>query len=175
MVAEGLLRHFKVVPERSAVVIEARSNVGPIFFGACLTGGIELPVLGSLIDASAARARLELGVDELASGNHLYDAELHRRIEARRYPISIIELAAAEPTDDREFVVSGEIAFHGVTRRMSGEVTVKLGDDGHMVITGEQDIDIREFDMAPPTMLMLKIQPDVRVRLHVEADAEVIS
>jgi hypothetical protein len=37
------------------------------------------------------------------------------------------------------------------------------------VISGEQVFDIRDFAVASPTMLMLRIFPDVRVRLHAEA------
>jgi hypothetical protein len=36
-------------------------------------------------------------------------------------------------------------------------------------VTGEQVFDVRDFDMSLPTMPLLKIYPDVRVHLHVEA------
>ena len=41
-----------------------------------------------------------------------------------------------------------------------------------LVVTGEQVFDIRDFAIPSPTMLMLRIFPDVRVRLHVEAELE---
>ena len=40
------------------------------------------------------------------------------------------------------------------------------------VITGEQVLDIRDFAIPSPTVLMLRIYPDVRVRLQVEAEPE---
>ncbi len=43
--------------------------------------------------------------------------------------------------------------------------------DKRIVVSGEQVIDIRKFEIAAPTMLMLKIYPDVRVFLHLEAEA----
>ena len=82
-------RHFRVLPERSAVLIEARSSVGPITFGAVgVTGGIDAEVEGDAVRAgSRPSARLEIAVTELRSGNGLYDAELLRRIDARRHPV----------------------------------------------------------------------------------------
>jgi hypothetical protein len=40
-----------------------------------------------------------------------------------------------------------------------------------LVVSGEKVIDIRDFQLAAPTMLMLRIYPDVRVFLHLEAEA----
>ena len=37
-------------------------------------------------------------------------------------------------------------------------------------MTGEQVVDIRDFDIASPTVLMLRIYPDVVVKLYVEAE-----
>lgn len=152
-------------------MVEARSNVGPILFGTSdVTGVIEAPVDGHVLDPAPAWATLEVDVSRLASGNQLYDSELRRRIDARRYPMSVVRLLAAEATEDpRRFRVSGDITFHGVTRTLHGAVSVAVTDDG-LVITGEEEVDIREFEMAAPTMLMLKIRPEVRVRLHVEAE-----
>ena len=37
-------------------------------------------------------------------------------------------------------------------------------------MSGEQAFDIRDFDVAVPTVLMLRIYPDVVVQLQVEAE-----
>jgi hypothetical protein len=41
-----------------------------------------------------------------------------------------------------------------------------------LVITGEQVLDMRDLAIPSPTVLMLRIYPDVRVRLQVEAEPE---
>ena len=41
---------------------------------------------------------------------------------------------------------------------------------GLLSITGEQVIDIRDFDITSPTVLMLRIYPDVVVKLYLEAE-----
>ena len=41
--------------------------------------------------------------------------------------------------------------------------------DGSIIVTGGNAFDIRDFDIASPTVLMLRIYPDVTVKLQVEA------
>jgi PadR family transcriptional regulator PadR len=93
---------FIVVPERSAVLVEARSTVGPITFGALgITGFVECQTTGHGISPGEhTRARLEVPVEQLRSGNGLYDAELLRRIDARRFPIAALELVGCTPVGD---------------------------------------------------------------------------
>jgi hypothetical protein len=68
--------------------------------------------------------------------------------------------------------LEGELTFHGVTRSAQGTVQACLGPGHQLLITGEQVFDIRDFAIASPTVLMLRIYPDVRVRLHVEAELD---
>ncbi len=168
-------RRFTLVPDRSVVLIEVRSTVGPISFGALgLNGFVVADVAGGTIRADTPpTAHVEIGVDGLRSGNSVYDAELLRRIDARRFPMASLALreCAAIGAGNR-YRVAGELTFHGVTRPAHGTVTVAIASDRRMVITGEQVFDIRDFDVPSPTVLMLRIYPDVRVRLHVEAEFE---
>jgi PadR family transcriptional regulator PadR len=164
---------FRIVPDRSVVLIEARSTVGPIRFGAMgLTGEIEVDMLGGEICCDTApRARLEIAVDELRSGNGLYDAELLRRIDARRFPRVTLNLqeCIAIGSGDR-FRLAAAVTFHGVTRPLRGTVGLKLLSDRKLVVTGDHALDVRDFQLPSPTVLMLRIYPDVRVNLHVEAE-----
>jgi hypothetical protein len=59
-----------------------------------------------------------------------------------------------------------------VTRPAEGTVSVEELSDSRLVITGEQVFDIRDFALPSPTVLMLRIYPDARVRLHAEAERE---
>jgi hypothetical protein len=168
-------RRFRVVPERSVVLIEARSTVGPIRFGAMgLTGAISVDLRGGEICCDAPPlADLVIAVDELRSGNSLYDAELLRRIEARRFPQVALTLRECAPigTGDR-YRLAAEVMFHGITRPLRGTVGVKLLSERKLVVTGDHALDVRDFQLPSPTVLMLRIYPDVRVDLHVEAELE---
>ncbi len=176
-VEDTVVQRFEIVPERSVLLIEARSTVGPISFGAIgLRGHVQAGLQGGRIaEDPRPSARLDVPVEELRSGNSLYDAELLRRIDARRFPTLSIDLSELAPVgvEDR-YRLWGAASFHGVSRVVEGTATVDVAEheDGtRLVVTGEQAFDIRDFDIASPTVLMLRIYPDVRVRLQLEAES----
>jgi DNA-binding PadR family transcriptional regulator/polyisoprenoid-binding protein YceI len=167
------LNSFQVDPERSAVLIDVRSTVGPLSFGTLgVTGTIHAAFAEGMLRTDVAPSgRLTIDVAGLNSGNRLYDAELLRRIDARGYPAAFVELReCAVSGPGARYRLAGELTFHGVTRLAEGTVTVDAVSDRRLVITGEQVFDIRDFAIPSPTMLMLRIFPDVRVHLHAEAE-----
>jgi DNA-binding PadR family transcriptional regulator len=166
-------RHrFDVINDRSAVVVEARSSIGPIAFGTTgVRGWIDVELLDGLVAVdSSPTAWLEVSLEELSSGNALYDAELVSRADARRFPTAAVDLnQVSRMGDGNRYQLEGDVTFHGVTRRLGGAVTAAVLDERTMIVTGEQTFDVRDFDMSLPTMPLFKIYPDVRVHLHVEA------
>jgi PadR family transcriptional regulator PadR len=168
-------RRFRLVADRSVVLIEVRSTVGPLSFGAIgVSGAVEAAVVkGMVCTDSPPSARIVIRMSELSSGNSLYDAELLRRIDARRFPTATVELGDCAPIGQgNRYRLQGQLTFHGVTRPAQGTVIVEAVSDSRLVITGEQVFDIRDFAIPSPTVLMLRIYPDVRVRLHAEAELE---
>ncbi len=167
------LTPFELDPDRSAVLIDVRSTVGPLSFGTLgVTGTIHAAFAAGLLRTDLPPSgRLTIDVSGLNSGNRLYDAELLRRIDARGYPAAFVELRqCAVSGPGPRYRLAGELTFHGVTRLAEGTVTVDAVSDHRLVITGEQVFDIRDFAIPSPTMLMLRIFPDVRVHLHAEAE-----
>jgi DNA-binding PadR family transcriptional regulator/polyisoprenoid-binding protein YceI len=166
------LSSFQLDPERSAVLIDVRSTVGPLSFGTLgVTGTIHAAFAdGQLRTDIPPLGRLTIDVSGLNSGNRLYDAELLRRIDARGYPAAFVELRECAASGPARYRLAGELTFHGVTRLAEGTVTVDAVSDRRLVITGEQVFDMRDFAIPSPTMLMLRIFPDVRVHLYAEAE-----
>lgn len=162
---------FAIVPERSTIIVAARSSTGPINWQATEPKGqITLGVVDGAIDLSdAPAARIEVPVARLTSGNAVYDAELLRRIDARRYPLVTVTLAqAGQVGADGRYAVAGLVDLHGVTRSVDGVIAAELTGE-RLVVTGEKVIDIRDFDIPAPHMLLLKIYPTVRIHLVLEA------
>ncbi|MEO7430035.1 MAG: YceI family protein [Acidimicrobiales bacterium] len=162
---------FVIVPERSTVIIAARSSVGPInWHGTEPEGQITCEVLDGAIDLShAPTGHIAMRVERLSSGNSVYDAELLRRIDARRFPVTTVTLdRAAEVGTDGRFEVVGRMDLHGVSRPVDGVIAVEL-EEGRLLVTGEKVLDIRDFDIPAPHMLLLNIYPTVRVHLVLEA------
>src|SRR6516162_1782848 len=96
------MARYRIVPDRSRVIIDARSSLHPIHTETDgLEGWLELEVEpGGRVDLSAAAAgHLQLAVSRLRSGNPLEDREPRRRIDARRYPVIAGELAVMKDGD----------------------------------------------------------------------------
>jgi len=166
---------FRIIPERSRVWIEASSSVHPIKGESeGLSGTINAAFNGDGLDLSSLpEISVELPVERLKSGNRLEDAEMMRRIDARRYPTirGIVRDMKPQGVGGR-YVVTGDLTFHGVTQSMEGEVTVSRPDNGTLGIEGEREFDIRDFKVDPPKILMLRVHPEVKVRIRVEAVGE---
>ena len=166
---------FRIDPERSKVFIEATSSVHPIHGEAGgLEGSIDAEFDGDGLDLSSSpQMSIELPVERLKSGNKLEDAEMMRRIDARRYPrIKGVVRDIKPQGDDGRYLMTGDLSFHGVTQTIDGEVTISRPDDNTLVIEGEREFDIRDFNVSPPKILMLKVHPEVKVRIRVEAVGE---
>jgi polyisoprenoid-binding protein YceI len=161
---------------RSCVWVDARSNLHPINTETRgLQGWIEFAARPDrTLDLTVpVRGRLELSVDGLSSGNQLYDRELKRRIDARRYPLIEGAIVSVTETDTAgSYLLAGDLTFHGTTRRFTREMTVALPDESSIELKGENTFDIREFNMKPPSMLMLKVYPEVAVRVELYGKRE---
>jgi polyisoprenoid-binding protein YceI len=154
-------------------VVEARSSVGPIAWeGAGPTGTFALTIGDDGVDLSdTPQGELSFRLDALTSGNRVYDAELRRRLEIPRFPVARAELAGITAGDTpARFHARGRLDVHGVARPVTGDLEVSVGDDGTVLVTGRQRVDIRDFGLPAPTTLMLKVFPDVQVHLVVAGD-----
>jgi polyisoprenoid-binding protein YceI len=166
------LIRYTLDSDRSCVWVSGRSSLHPINTETRgITGWFEAASRtdGSLDLGQAVSGELELAVERLTSGNQLYDRELRRRIEARRYPtiagrLTKIALDGAHP----DYMVTGEVSFHGKTRTFSHGMQIEVGV-GDIALTGEDVFDIREFGMKPPSMLMVRVYPEIAVRVELHA------
>jgi hypothetical protein len=167
------LARYEIVPDRSAVWIDATSSVHPIHSEVRgVTGYVEVEFdAGGAVDLQAVPAgRLELQVDAMSSGNPLYDREMKRRVEARRYPSIVGELTGMEPEagGGGAYTVRGTVRFKGVTKAYEDRMHIAAKED-LVVLEGEHVFDVRDFGMEPPRILMLKVHPEVAVRIEITA------
>jgi polyisoprenoid-binding protein YceI len=165
---------FRIVPDRSTVRIGARSTMGPIAFETqSVTGSIDAAIVaGDVVAEPGPSGALEVCVDELRSGNELFDAELRRRVNAAAFPTCRVDLTRARLLGGHRFALAGELTFHEVTRAVEGSVEVEAPDEGTLLVVGEKRIDMRDFGLPTPGVMLLKIYPDVRVQMFLEARAE---
>jgi polyisoprenoid-binding protein YceI len=162
---------FVVVAADSAVLVEARSSVGPITFGTMtVSGQIDSALHGGTVDTRLpTAATLAVPVASLRSGNPLYEAEVRSRLDARRFPEITAVLHTITALGPGRFAVTGAVTIQGTSRELSGGLELTLAEDGTALVTGSQTIDMRDFAIDLPTVLMLKIYPDVTVRFRIRA------
>jgi YceI-like protein len=166
---------YRIVPTRSRVWIEAHSNVHPIRTEATgLNGWLDLDIGDGTINVDQPLlGHLEFPVDNLKSGNALEDREMRRRIDVRRYPTIVGDLKSMKQTDEpSRYIVGGDLTFRGTSRSYEDEMTVELPNEGTVIMAGESVFDIRDFGMDAPRILMLKVQPEVTVRIEIVAEKE---
>ena len=162
---------YRIEPKRSRVWIDARSSLHPIKSTTDgLEGHIDLEISGGVIDVGAGPAgRLSLPVGRLSSGNKLEDRELQKRIDARHHPTIDGVLTDIRTASDGRYLVSGELTFRGIARQVQDEMTIEIVDDRTLHLAGRSRFDIRDFGMEPPRILMLKVEPQVDVRVDIVA------
>ena len=169
------MARYRLDPARSRVSIDARSSLHPIHTETDgLDGWLEMIVHDGRIDVEGSpRGHVEFPVDKLRSGNTMEDRELQRRIDARRFPTISGDLEVIRPTGEPgRYVIAGALTFRGVTRRYEDGITAEQPDDATLAISGQSMFDIRDFGMEPPRILMLKVDPQVTVRIDLIATCE---
>jgi polyisoprenoid-binding protein YceI len=157
------------------VWIEARSNVHPIHTEATgLDGWLDLHIAGRALDVdTTVRGHLEFPVENLKSGKSFEDRELRRRIDSRQFPTITGDLTSMKRAEgSSDVVVAGDLTFRGVTRPYEDRMTVEVVDDRTVILAGQATFDIRDFGMDPPRILMLKVQPEVSVRVEIVAEQD---
>lgn len=167
------MTRYSIVPDRSQVWINARSNVHPIHSSTSgLEGFVELDLspAGTIDSSTAPTGRLSLAVDHLKSGNRMEDRELQKRIDARRFPRIEGQLEqVASNGADTSYRVSGEVTFRGVSRQHQDRMDITAVDESTIRLSGTSSFDIRDFGMQPPKVLLLKVEPEVQVRVEIYA------
>jgi len=166
------LARYEIVPEASTVWIDASSSLHPIHSEVHgLTGFVEIEADDDgVIDLSVAPAgRMALDVDKMSSGNPIYDGEMKRRVDAHAYPTITGEMISMAPAaGDHAYVVRGDVTFKGVTKSYEDTMSVVAKED-LVLLEGSHTFDVRDFGMEPPRILMLRVHPDVVVRVEIAA------
>ncbi len=161
---------YLVDPSRSRVWIDARSSLHPIHSE---SDGLEGWVDADVAAREVTAGQVSLPVDRLSSGNPLYDREMRRRIDARRYSSIEGRLLSMEATgEEGRYDVSGEVTFRGVCRPYRDGMLVRARDERTIELEGERVFDIRDFGMEPPRILALRVYPDVTVRVSIVATSD---
>jgi polyisoprenoid-binding protein YceI len=112
---------------------------------------------------------MRIPVVSLESGNRLYDSELQRRLDGRRFPTITVEMRSASAQGSGRFVAEGDLTICSTTRRLTGYLDLAMPDENTLIATGSEDVDMRDFDIDLPSILAFKIYPEVNVQFRLTA------
>ncbi len=59
--------------------------------------------------------------------------------------------------------------LHDIVQAITGEVEVEMLSPDLLVVKGEHSLDISTFGIELPSTLLLRIEPQVEVEMHLEA------
>jgi len=165
---------YRIIPERSRLWALARSSLHPIQVETGAVGGfIDAQMAGEGLDLSfPTRSEIEVPSQDLKTGNFLYDRELARQLEVSRYPVVRGVLTAVSGLGGQRYQVRARLLLHGVEHELEAAATLSQAHGQTLLVEGEQTIDMRDFALNPPRLLMLQVYPEVRVRMRIVADAE---
>src|SRR5262249_2965785 len=116
---------------------------------------------------------LSIPSGSLTSGNRLVDRDVTVMFETRKFPEiagEVIEVKTADGTGN--YWVRGNLRLHGVTREVSGRATIAEMSDHHAVVEGAMTLDYTQFNLTPPKLLMLRVQPEVEISGRVYAEKQ---
>jgi polyisoprenoid-binding protein YceI len=172
LVAAAGTERFAVLPSDSWVTFEGHTTLHGLKGKAVgLNGYVEAAWNddGTLTTAAAPRMHFEIPVKDLRSGNAMFDRETWKLIDSDRFPRIAADLRELRPAAaPNQYDASGDVTLAGRSRRYDGELT--FTHDGDLVtIDGQLRIDIRDFGLKPPSLLIIKVDPVVKATLHLVA------
>ncbi len=163
---------FIVDTQNSTVDVGLRVNLHPSHISAhALSGHIdcELDADGRPRFDAPYSAELFLPVEAIKSGHGIQDREMRRRFNADHFPTISARVTKGEPLgEDGRYRAAATLTMHGQTREISGEVELHVNGTT-MSVTGRQVINVKDFGIDPPRLIVLKVEPDVDVHVNIVA------
>jgi polyisoprenoid-binding protein YceI len=158
------------VQSSSSLGFDAKSSLHPVHGTASqLSGYVEVSIEdGKIVSDPPPAMHVEFPVERLTSGNALQDKEMWKLLDSKRNPTIAADLKSLTPASGNAYRATGVITMSGRTKTYDGDLIVAVGND-KLTIDGGLVIDIRDFGLQPPRLLMITVQPQVTVKLHLIA------
>lgn len=161
------------MPGRSSLETETKSNVHPIHASATRLDGFiegEVGPDGRPDFELPYKARLEVPLAAMGTGNRLQDMEMQRRMKAREHPVIRVDLIRAwNLGPDGMCRASFQVTARGRSRSYEENFSLSASG-GRIVVEGQHAFDMRDFGVDPPRFFAMKVEPEVKVRLRIEAE-----
>jgi polyisoprenoid-binding protein YceI len=168
------MTRYSIVSHRSRVAVEVDSTLRKLeLVSTELTGGLEADFLDGRLEAAHVSAWFSVRTQSLESGSWLIDRDVRNMFEVRKFPEIGGELLEIKSGDEEHhYRLRGNLRLHGVTREVQGRAHLVEMGDHHAVFEGEMQLDFTQWNLTPPRLLMLRVEPEVVIRGRVHAERE---
>ncbi len=163
---------YSVSASDSWLTFEARSTLHGVHGKVSdLSGSVEVAWNedGSIAAEPLPKMHVEFPVERLRTGNGMQDGEMWKVIDSKRFPRIAADVRSLRPGNaPGRYGASGSVTMSGRSRQYDGECTISA--DGDVItIEGDLTVDIRDFGLTPPKLVIIKVDPVVRVHIHLVA------
>lgn len=163
------MSRFVVVAGESQLTALARSTVHHFTYRAPLTGEIEAAVRDGGFDlGTPITGSLEVDLDSLRGDDPHTDGEMQRRLDTQRFPRARAKVHQVTSNGDDTYRLTGELTLRGTTKPLEGDATVTLTGDTLRAV-GSLTVDLRSFNIKPPSLLILRVHPEIEVSIDLIA------
>lgn len=163
---------YNVSPRESMLTFEARSTLHAVKGKVSeINGYIEAHWNedGTLASDPQPKMHVDFPVEGLKSGNNLQDREMWKLVDSRRFPRVAADLRDIKPAASAgRYTASGEVTLAGRSRRYEGEFTLGQAGD-RATLDGDLSLDIRDFGLKAPNLVLVKVAPVVKIHLRLVA------
>ena len=159
---------FEPVLRRSKLVLLINTSLYPISRSTSEMEAqfeAEVDAEGKVNVNAPYKGHLEIYVDKLKSDDQFIDRVVQNRIETRRYPYIKADLLSLHEGEGDFYDAVGTIYFHGVTKEVEGQLQISRIDSRHIIIAGEITLNVSDFNVAPPTLMALKVDQMITMTL----------
>ncbi len=123
-------------------------------------------------DARIATAHVHFHFADVKTGKEKRDRAMHEWQQTDQYPDGDFVLETLTSQPEGEWKAHGKFTLHGQTRTLDFPVTI-VTEHALCAIDGEATIDTRDFGLPIIRMFgILKVEPEVRVRFHLQGTWE---
>lgn len=159
------LRSYRLVRNRSRLWAEVRATLQQIQVEATdFDGHFELPQHNGRLAAGAVKAgRFTVSAQGLEGNNLLFNRDLARTIEVRKFPqlVGDLEEIVSGPGPD-EMLMRGTLRLRGAQSAVEGRIRVDYPDARHVRLQGGSQFDIESHGIRPRRLIVLSVERVVR-------------
>jgi len=136
------------------------------------SGDGELPPLGQLVDA-VEEAGITIPVEELDCDNGTMNGHMLKALNSKSHKTIEYELTGFEIVDGGDTAgkieMKGRLTINGTELAKTIPAEIELAGDGTIRLKGQTELDMTEFGVKPPRLMLgtLKVHDDVTIHFDV--------